>query len=32
MLDFAKQTGGEPLAGGWNHDARQQGHLVSPGQ
>lgn len=32
MLDFAKQTGGEALAGGWNHDARQQGHLIAPGQ
>lgn len=32
MQDFAKQTGGEALAGGWTHDARQQGHLVSPGQ
>ncbi|KAL8392603.1 hypothetical protein RB595_002701 [Gaeumannomyces hyphopodioides] len=32
MADYAQQTGGAALAGGWNHDARQQGKLVAPGQ
>ncbi|KLU88527.1 hypothetical protein MAPG_07512 [Magnaporthiopsis poae ATCC 64411] len=32
MADYAQQTGGPALAGGWNHDARQQGKLVAPGQ
>lgn len=32
MQDFAQETGGEALAGGWTHDARQQGHLIAPGQ
>lgn len=32
MADFAQQTGGEALAGGWTHDARLKEQLVSPGQ
>ncbi|KAL2140360.1 hypothetical protein VTI28DRAFT_3889 [Corynascus sepedonium] len=31
MQQFAKETGGEALAGGWVHNAREQGKLVSPG-
>jgi len=32
MQEFAQLTGGEALAGGWNHDTRSKGKLVSPGQ
>jgi NADH dehydrogenase (ubiquinone) flavoprotein 1 len=31
MQQFAKESGGEALAGGWNHDAKVKGELVSPG-
>jgi NADH dehydrogenase (ubiquinone) flavoprotein 1 len=31
MQKFAQETGGEALAGGWQHNAREQGKLVSPG-
>jgi len=31
MQQFAQETGGEALAGGWTHDTRAQGKLVSPG-
>lgn len=31
MQKFAQETGGEALAGGWEHDTRQQGKLTSPG-
>lgn len=32
MQEYAQKTGGEALAGGWTHDTRDQGKLVSPGQ
>ena len=32
MAKFAAENGGTPLAGGWQHDTRQQGKLVAPGQ
>lgn len=32
MAKFAQESGGVPLAGGWSHDSRAQGKLVSPGQ
>jgi len=32
MADYAQQTGGEALAGGFEHDARIKGKLVAPGQ
>ena len=32
MKDYAEKNGGEALAGGWDHNALQQGKLVSPGQ
>ncbi|CEI41333.1 NADH-ubiquinone oxidoreductase subunit, mitochondrial [Fusarium venenatum] len=32
MQKFAQENGGEALAGGWNHNAKSQGKLVSPGQ
>jgi NADH dehydrogenase (ubiquinone) flavoprotein 1 len=32
MEDYAKEHGGEALAGGWEHDAGKKGLLVSPGQ
>ena len=32
MQDYAQMTGGEALGGGWPHDTRSQGKLVSPGQ
>lgn len=31
MQKFAQETGGPALAGGWEHDAREKGKLVSPG-
>jgi NADH dehydrogenase (ubiquinone) flavoprotein 1 len=31
MEKFAKESGGSALAGGWAHDVKQQGKLVSPG-
>ncbi|KAK0641026.1 hypothetical protein B0T16DRAFT_336460 [Cercophora newfieldiana] len=31
MQKFAKETGGEALAGGWEHDSRVKGKLISPG-
>lgn len=31
MQKFAQENGGEALAGGWNHDSKVQGKLVSPG-
>jgi len=31
MKKFAEETGGQALAGGWTHDSRQKGRLVSPG-
>jgi NADH dehydrogenase (ubiquinone) flavoprotein 1 len=31
MQRFAKETGGEALAGGWEHDSRVKGKLISPG-
>lgn len=31
MQSFAKETGGEALAGGWQHAAKKQGQLISPG-
>lgn len=31
MQKFAEETGGKALAGGWQHNAREQGKLVSPG-
>lgn len=30
--DFAQKSGGPVLAGGWAHDSRAQGRLISPGQ
>lgn len=32
MAEYAKETGGTPLAGGWVHDTARQGKLVAPGQ
>ena len=32
MRDYAKLKGGEARAGGWDHDARVKGELISPGQ
>lgn len=32
MQEFAEKTGGEALAGGWEHDTVRQGKLVAPGQ
>lgn len=32
MAAYAKETGGEALAGGWVHDTAKQGKLVAPGQ
>jgi len=32
MESYAKATGGAALAGGWQHDSRAHGKLVSPGQ
>ena len=32
MAAYAKETGGEALAGGWVHDTARQGKLVAPGQ
>ena len=32
MQDFAQKAGGVPLGGGWAHDTRAKGELVSPGQ
>lgn len=32
MQKFAAETGGSALAGGWTHNARHQGKLISPGQ
>jgi NADH dehydrogenase (ubiquinone) flavoprotein 1 len=32
MKDYAEKTGGAALAGGWDHDALQQGKLIAPGQ
>ena len=29
---YAEKNGGEALAGGWAHDAVQQGKLIAPGQ
>ncbi len=31
MQKFAKETGGEALAGGWSHDSKEKGRLISPG-
>ena len=31
MQKFAQETGGEALAGGWEHDSGKKGKLVSPG-
>lgn len=30
--EFTQKSGGPVLAGGWAHDARAQGRLISPGQ
>ncbi|PFH62031.1 hypothetical protein XA68_15467 [Ophiocordyceps unilateralis] len=32
MQDFRKRSGGPALAGGWEHGARAEGKLISPGQ
>ena len=32
MAKFAEESGGEALAGGWEHTTRAQGKLVAPGQ
>ncbi len=32
MKAYAEQQGGQALAGGWQHDALQQGRLIAPGQ
>jgi len=32
MAAYAAANGGSPLAGGWDHDALQQGKLIAPGQ
>jgi len=32
MKDYAEKNGGAALAGGWDHNALQQGKLISPGQ
>lgn len=32
MKDYAEKTGGAALAGGWEHNALQQGKLIAPGQ
>jgi NADH dehydrogenase (ubiquinone) flavoprotein 1 len=32
VRDYAQKAGGEPLAGGWAHDAKQKGLLIAPGQ
>jgi len=29
---FAQKSGGEALAGGWEHDASKKGLLIAPGQ
>jgi NADH dehydrogenase (ubiquinone) flavoprotein 1 len=31
MQKFAEESGGQALAGGWEHNAREQGKLTSPG-
>lgn len=31
MQKFAQESGGEALAGGWEHDAGRKGKLISPG-
>lgn len=30
--EYTQKNGGPVLAGGWSHDARAQGRLISPGQ
>ncbi|KKA30626.1 hypothetical protein TD95_000852 [Thielaviopsis punctulata] len=32
MQKFAAETGGEAFAGGWTHDSRDKGRIISPGQ
>lgn len=32
MQRYAEQAGGPALAGGWEHDAKNRGKLVAPGQ
>jgi NADH dehydrogenase (ubiquinone) flavoprotein 1 len=32
MQKYAAENGGAALAGGWSHDALQQGKLIAPGQ
>ena len=32
VRDISRQQGGEPLAGGWEHDAPKKGLLIAPGQ
>lgn len=32
MREYAALKGGEARAGGWDHDARIKGELISPGQ
>ena len=32
MQKYAEESGGSALAGGWEHDTREQGKLVAPGQ
>ena len=32
VKEYAQKTGGEALAGGWNHDAPKRGQLIAPGQ
>lgn len=32
VKEYAQKTGGEALAGGWEHDASKKGLLIAPGQ
>jgi NADH dehydrogenase (ubiquinone) flavoprotein 1 len=32
MADYAAQNGGEAFAGGWHHQAKNEGRLIAPGQ
>lgn len=32
IQQFSRENGGQALAGGWSHNAKSQGKLVSPGQ
>jgi NADH dehydrogenase (ubiquinone) flavoprotein 1 len=31
MQKFAQESGGAALAGGWEHNAKQLGKMISPG-